>query len=286
MGLPTWTGVASITGRTISRISGDNFAPGWPALGIFLDFAAPYTQVGGFRTWYVDPDTLATDIDATYELLIPAGTTAAFSVDQAVQSLYFQSVCYTAGGSNSVFDADPDQTIRDKYPSFPSDPTLGDLPFGGDSFKTGVSAIQVGQTVFIEGQTATASLIGSDTQLTTNLSGPAGRYAVLWHSDNPPPIGAAVVKAIDVLAFPVGSSTPLYPRTGQSFDGSQLQFQATVRANTTINTSVTWSLSGNGSITSGGLWTRSGSGRQGIITVTAVSNQDGTTSASYALGLL
>lgn len=97
-----------------------------------------------------------------------------------------------------------------------------------------------------------------------------------------PGVPSAAVIAVDVLAFLPGASGPVYPRTGRSLAAATIQFAASVRGNTTIDQTVTWSMTGPGSINSStGLWTRSG---PGIVTVTATSNQDGATIGSMTFG--
>jgi|HubBroStandDraft_5_1064220.scaffolds.fasta_scaffold17799_2 hypothetical protein len=217
MSLPSWSGTVTITGRTITWVSGSTFTSGYPGIimqleispSVFtgVDLAFPNGYAEAFPPWppppalpsgdmpfclafwYVDATHLETDIDATYNLLIPTGTTAGYGL------------------------------LSNPNPNPPA---------------------------------------------------------------SPPSVGAAVVLAIDILAYATGSSTPVYPRTGQNIPGAQVQFQAVVRCNTTIDTTVTWSATGPGSINSStGLWTRSG---PGIVTVTATSNQDGITTASMAFG--
>jgi hypothetical protein len=103
---PTWTGSCSITGRTLTRLSGSSFADGYPGIGLEVDIDPavlsgivvvlpdpPVTFKPNFRVWFIDADHLALEVDATYDLLIPAGTTAG--------SINSSTGVYTAPSSGS-----------------------------------------------------------------------------------------------------------------------------------------------------------------------------------------
>lgn len=311
--LPTWAGVASISGRTITRISGSSFTDGYPGIGLILEIdpsviANVVSLPGGatdqfgrlpdaFCVWYLDGDHLATDVDATYDLLIPPGSTGAFRVADYMWPQYNSAICY---GSGSVLESNPNQTIRDRYPA---------IHFGGNSFHSGASNLTAHPSVFIhaiqvsvefpEGQYGVAeyglSAVNSSTAITVNGSLPTGVYQVKWLAwgTSPPAIDAPYLKSFGIVgALPVGSAAGMtaawQTKAGglTVYCGDHWQFFAQVRGNTAINTGVTWSCSGPGSINSStGVYTAPSSSGSGSVTVTATSAQDGSTT-SLTFGLL
>jgi hypothetical protein len=152
--LPTWSGIASISGRIITQISGSTFADGYPGIGLNFELS-PYVFAGrvsilpssidqsgsvpcAFRVWYVDATHVETDVDATYDLLIPAGTTANYAVNGILPG-YQSALCWGSGGDVT---SNPSSTVRAANPG---------VPFGGNSFISGASMLTAYPTVILGG---------------------------------------------------------------------------------------------------------------------------------------
>jgi hypothetical protein len=132
---PPWTGVVSVAGRTITRISGSSFTDGFPGVGMALtidtadlelwptwvsDFQRPKSYLpqawldglgrfpAAFRTWFVDSDHLETNIDTTYDLLIVPFTAGYSMVDYILPA--FDSGLVWASGSDAT--SNPSSSVR------------------------------------------------------------------------------------------------------------------------------------------------------------------------------
>lgn len=292
---PIWAGTASITGRTITLVSGSSFTDDYP--GFFLLFEINPSVMDGIMVlppwvidgdtgkfmltlavWFIDSSHLEIGIDATYDLLIPAGTVGNFTVSEN-WPVFNVATCWASG--NDVTSA-PNSTIVAANPS---------VTFGGDYFNSGTSLLTPNPQIFLNGTPYYVSTVNSGTDVTIDVSAfPSGGtkgtvVTAIWQAWTlAPAVGAAYIKAISVGALPAGSGASSLGNTAwegggfTAFASDQWQFYAQVRGNTTINTSVTWSCSLGSINTSTGAWTAPSTvtGNPGVV-VTATSNQDGTT---------
>lgn len=280
---PTWAGSATISGRTITRTSGDAFTDGYPGASLFFLFNPSvlsgivnipplFIDAHGnvfyqFRTWFVDSNHLALEIDATYDLLLPGGTAGSYA--PAVELVLGQ---YLGAG--------PLQS----YNSANCEASGSAITWkGGDLFDSTLD-LSINPVIYVEGSAyAVTSFDSTDLVISGSLS---GSITVIWLAFGipAPAVGATVVKGVTISAARTFSShaTPGDPAVSQcgftAYPSDQWQFSATVRGNTTISTSVTWSCSLGSINTSTGAWTAPSSpAGYTTVTVTATSNQDGTT---------
>jgi hypothetical protein len=123
-----------------------------------------------------------------------------------------------------------------------------------------------------------ATLYGATFANSISGAPPGAPVSLVWQDFGVPSIEGAAVLAVSVWANPWGGGIGDRRCSGFSIRAGQtLQFNAQVRGNAPIDTSVTWSCS-TGSITSGGLYTAPvWSGSYVTTVVTATSNQDGVT---------
>lgn len=278
---PAWLGSASITGRRITRITGTPFTAGDPSVGVAMLIGG---QAYAFHTWYVDGNTLAIDVDATYELLIPAGSSGTFCSGSSCTGLLAQE-------ANGV--------VSDLFLSHCQATGSGQLTRVSGYAFTGASLLTVGQKLLVSPlsgppgadddgaitgpSVGTVATIGSSSVFTCDLGLVIGAYyEVVWQLYQPPPVPTAAVLAITILAKPNTSLAPAgIPSGFTMYAGDEWQFSAQVRGNTTIDTSVTWSCDVGTINASTGAYTAPSSPSEGDgCAVTATSNQDGVTAMS------